>query len=94
LRLVIDRVEVASDATEKNLWASGGRQPPGDVVPGQILADNENRLFVATGTAPLSLLTLQPSGKRHMSAAEFLRGYQLREGEMLGTVPNIPSAGG
>jgi methionyl-tRNA formyltransferase len=38
---------------------------------------------VATGDGFLSLEQIQPAGKRVMSAAEFLRGYQVRAGDML-----------
>jgi methionyl-tRNA formyltransferase len=33
----------------------------------------------------VELLEVQAEGKRRMSAAEFLRGFQLRSGERLGS---------
>ncbi len=43
------------------------------------------RLLVAAGQGALELTELQPSGKRIMPAADFLRGYQLAVGARLGT---------
>jgi methionyl-tRNA formyltransferase len=48
--------------------------PPGTVLPGFV---------VATGEGGLRILELQPSGKRRMSAAEFLRGRNLEAGAVL-----------
>jgi methionyl-tRNA formyltransferase len=74
LRLVVDRAE-----------ASGSREAPGNVAPepGRVLLSDGKHLKVATGDGILSILTLQPAGKRHMTAEEFLRGYPLRQGDIL-----------
>lgn len=54
-----------------------------DVASGTIHAD-EGRLLVGCGQGTaIELDEVQPEGKRRMSAAEFLRGYQLRSGEQL-----------
>jgi methionyl-tRNA formyltransferase len=74
LRLVVDRVE----AQEPGVRGQESQERPGQVV----LSDGK-RLHVATGDGVLSILTLQPAGKRHMAAEEFLRGYPLRVGEIL-----------
>jgi len=52
--------------------------------PGELIGD-AGRLFVgcADGTA-IELLEVQAEGKRRMTAAEFLRGFQVRSGERLG----------
>ena len=47
--------------------ASGG-------VPGSIYV-NGRRLFVATGSGTLEILSLQPSGKKRMETSSFLLGY-------------------
>jgi methionyl-tRNA formyltransferase len=52
----------------------------GSGVPGTVLAGH-GVLDVACGTGALRLLELQPEGKRRMSAAEFLSGHRLSEGE-------------
>ena len=53
---------------------------PGAGQPGTVLATH-GMLDVATGEGALRLLELQPEGKRRMTAAEFLSGHRLREGE-------------
>ncbi|HEX3437603.1 MAG TPA: methionyl-tRNA formyltransferase [Pseudacidobacterium sp.] len=50
-------------------------------IPGEVHIDRE-RLFVDCGSnTRLELLEVQPEGKKRMSAADFLRGYQLKSGE-------------
>lgn len=52
--------------------------------PGTVRIEDE-RLLVSCGTGSLELLEVQPEGKRHMSAAEYLRGHrQLVAGKRLG----------
>ena len=53
---------------------------PGSGAPGTVLAAH-GTLDVATGDRALRLLEVQPEGRRRMSAAEFLSGHRLREGE-------------
>jgi methionyl-tRNA formyltransferase len=76
LRLVVDRVAVEEEGDRGQ--GTGDRGQPGQVV----LSDGKT-FRIATGTTPISILTLQPAGKRHMTAEEFLRGYPLRAGEIL-----------
>lgn len=53
--------------------------------PGEIVeVDPRAGLLVATGEGVLEILTLQPSGKRPMSGADFLRGYHPSLGERFG----------
>jgi methionyl-tRNA formyltransferase len=69
LRIIFHRVQAVD-------FASGA-------APGTIL-DAGQRLLVATGQGALELLSVQPAGKRVMTAGEFLRGYQLAAGTKLG----------
>ena len=69
LRLVIDAASVV-DAT--------------DSAPGKVVVSNDQQLVVATGAGGLSIQAIAPAGKRHMSAAEFLRGYRVRVGDKFG----------
>jgi methionyl-tRNA formyltransferase len=69
LRLIVDRVAIAD--------SSDSSQAPGTVV------QTDQRLAVATGDGFLSLEKIQPAGKRVMSASEFLRGYQIKPGDVL-----------
>jgi methionyl-tRNA formyltransferase len=61
--------------------------------PGSVLQASGGRLLVAagrsgpgrdTGRAALEVEVLKPAGKRAMTAAEFLRGYELETGSVLG----------
>jgi methionyl-tRNA formyltransferase len=71
VRLILDRVAVYPDPS-----ASGS--------PGCVLAAEGELLLVATGSGALELKRIQPAGKRVLDAAEFLRGYQLSQADMLG----------
>lgn len=51
------------------------------VKPGQIV---DNGLTVITGDGAVKLLTLQRAGAKPQQAAEFLRGYKISSGEILG----------
>ena len=53
---------------------------PGSGSPGTLLAAH-GTLDVASGEGALRLLDVQPEGRRRMTAAEFLSGHRLREGE-------------
>ena len=53
---------------------------PGSGPPGMVLAAH-GTLDVACGQGALRLLEVQPEGRRRMTAAEFLSGHRLREGE-------------
>jgi methionyl-tRNA formyltransferase len=72
----------------KNLhaWAAkpqaGGAAPH---TPGEIIVEGE-RLYVGCGDgSSLELLEVQPEGKRHMAARDFIHGYHPNTGEVLGT---------
>jgi methionyl-tRNA formyltransferase len=60
--------------------ANGITAPPGELVI------EHNRMFAgcAAGSA-VELLEVQAEGKRRMTAAEFLRGFQISSGERLGS---------
>ena len=62
--------EVASGASESN--------------PGTIVKVEKEAFYVQTGDGLLKVLELQIPGKKRMDAGAFLRGYQVKEGEMLG----------
>ncbi len=49
-------------------------------LPGTILEVGEH-LMVATGEGAIAIHTLQPAGKRSMTAAEFARGYRPTPGD-------------
>ncbi len=51
--------------------------------PGEVL-DVGPPIVVAAGSGALAVQRVQPAGKRPMDAADFVRGYRLRVGEVLG----------
>jgi methionyl-tRNA formyltransferase len=61
--------------------------------PGMILIADASAgvLSVACGSGSLIIQRLQPSGKRPMTAGEFLRGYPLRAGDRFGNSPEATS---
>ncbi|MBD1371375.1 methionyl-tRNA formyltransferase [Hazenella sp. IB182357] len=52
--------------------------------PGTIQQIDSNGIVVATGEGCLSIMELQPAGKKRMDVEQFLRGRQLDMGEKLG----------
>ncbi len=72
LRLVVPRVRL-HDARSAEL-------------PGTVLADDQGRLLVQTGTDVVEILDIQPDGKRVMPAADFTRGRPIPPGDRLGPV--------
>jgi methionyl-tRNA formyltransferase len=59
----------------------------GGTPPGAILEAQGDSILVACGKGAVRLLTLQAEGKRALSASEFLRGFALERGEILGGRP-------
>ena len=54
--------------------------------PGAVVGvDGKTGLCVATGQGALLLDEVQPAGKKRMSGADFVRGYPVKTGEVLGS---------
>lgn len=51
-------------------------------TPGEVLETTP--LVIGCGTGSINLLEVQPQGKRRMSADEFVRGYRIKKGDLLG----------
>jgi methionyl-tRNA formyltransferase len=68
---------MADGGTKVTLWSSrpGAEGLPYDIVDGEIWHDNK-RLVLGCSDGPLEILELQPSGKRRMPAADWLRGLR------------------
>ena len=56
----------------------------GDAAPGEVVAAGAGGILVGTGQGVLALTEIQPSGKRAMPAAEWLKGARLEPGTVLG----------
>lgn len=76
-RLVIRKIRVLPDQL------AGGE-------PGTIAGITATEILVQTGTSLVSLETIQPEGKKPMSAAEFLRGNKLQSGDWFGAIEERP----
>ena len=72
-----EEVDCAADAC----WC--GRSVGGEAGSGG-RCDGDVLLVGCGGGSVVELVEVQMEGKRRMSAAEFLRGYQVRSGERLG----------
>jgi methionyl-tRNA formyltransferase len=79
LRLIMHRTQVIEPIAMPATVLAGSVPLP---RPGEILEAGP-RLIVAAGDGALELLTIQPAGKRPMTAAELLRGYPLALGQQL-----------
>jgi methionyl-tRNA formyltransferase len=56
--------------------------------PGEIIvADGRDGIVVQTGRGYLKLITVQPEGRKRISAVEFVRGYRPTPGERFGLEP-------
>lgn len=67
----------------KIIAARARQSAEGDLVPGTLL-DFPDGPAVATGDGLLSLVTVQPAGKRAIDAGDWRRGLRLTGGERLG----------
>ena len=56
--------------------------PP--ATPGTVIESGGDHLLIATGGGAISIDRIQPSGKRAMAVAEFLRGYPVTKGDLFG----------
>ncbi len=52
-------------------------------VPGTVIAMDKESFTLATGEGALRIRSLQLEGKKRMSCAEFMRGYEVKVGESL-----------
>jgi methionyl-tRNA formyltransferase len=96
LRLAIDQVSSTARGTKAAILGAGLESaappaPPGHPLPdpiehepGHVVVCDGKQLIVATGDGGLSILAIQPAGKKVMPIDQFLRGYHLRVGDRLG----------
>ena len=71
VRLIFDQVDVVA---EESVELS-------EPVPGEVVLVEKNRLLVATGQGLLSLVRVQPAGKRAMPIGDWLRGHAVTTGD-------------
>lgn len=75
------------------IWASAveGSFASAGEHAGQILSVNDDGVLVACGKGALRLTALQRSGGKRLPAVEFLRGYGLEPGMLLGSGASTPA---
>lgn len=56
----------------------------GSAEPGTVVLVEKEAFYVQTGNGCLKILEVQPEGKKRMAVRDFLLGYQVKEGEILG----------
>ncbi|MNI59731.1 Methionyl-tRNA formyltransferase [compost metagenome] len=69
------------------VWAAAKPAPKQGAAghgPGTVLAVNERGVEVSTGDGSLLLTSVQPAGKKAMSAGDFSRGAAMKPGTVLG----------
>jgi len=66
------------------IWRAGAGEHS-HPVPGEVIESSPRGIIVGCGTGALTVLELQRSGGKRLSAAEFLRGARIDVGEKLGT---------
>ena len=73
------------------LWHSEivSYQNTSDVPCGQILSVNDAGITVACGADALRLTMLQRTGGKRLPAADFVRGFALQPGQVLGTAATV-----
>lgn len=82
LRILIDNVSII--ALGIRAAARIAELGKAEFQPGEVVVSDGKQLIVATGEGGLGIAAIAPAGKRHMTVAEFLRGYRIREGDVLG----------
>ncbi|MDB5388004.1 MAG: fmt [Planctomycetaceae bacterium] len=55
--------------------------PKDSIPPGTVVSVAKDKLWVQTGTDPISIVLIQPEGKKPMSVTEFLNGNRLVTGD-------------
>jgi len=70
------------------IWDADVAADPGEDCgskePGTVVSVDKESIMVQTGSGGLRILSLQPEGKKRMSAHDFLLGYKVECGEVFG----------
>ena len=69
------------------VWAAHAVDGSAGSSAGQVLAVNDDGIKVQTGSGALVLSELQRAGGKRLPAADFLRGHELRVGDVLDAAP-------
>ena len=72
------------DGEVLKLWAAGARAAVVEERPGTVLAAGPAGIEVAAGGGVVTLTELQRAGGRRLGAADFLRGFDVKPGQVFG----------
>lgn len=72
------------DGEALKLWAGEPQADPPPAAPGTVLSADAQGVVVAAGRGTVRLMQLQRAGGRRLPAGDFLRGFELRPGRVLG----------
>jgi len=72
------------DGETLKLWAAQAQPGPADGPPGTVLAVEPNGVAVAAGRGVVMLTELQRPGGKRLLVADFLRGFDLKPGQVFG----------
>ena len=72
------------DGEVLKLWAASARAAAVDERPGTVLAAGPAGIEVAAGGGVVTLTELQRAGGRRLGAADFLRGFDVKPGQVFG----------
>ncbi len=67
------------------IWDAFAAEGRDGVKPGTIVKVEKDAFYVQTGEGLLKVCELQIPGKKRMDAGAFMRGYEVKEGEILGS---------
>lgn len=71
-------------AAQEELYAKLPTKRNGEAKPGTVVLVERDAFYVQTGEGILKISAVQPEGKKRMAVKDFLLGYQVKEGEILG----------
>ena len=66
------------------IWEAGVKEGKTAYAPGTVCSVASDSFCVQTGQGILEILEVQLEGKKRMGAGAFLRGYEIKSGELLG----------
>jgi methionyl-tRNA formyltransferase len=69
------------------VWAAHAEAGDGQTPPGTLLSAGADGIRVQTGDGALVMTELQRAGGKRLAAADFLRGFTLRQGQVFDAAP-------
>lgn len=83
IRALLPRPAARTHFRQRELMITRAELGDRRLSPG-MLSVEDKRLYVGAGNGSLELLEVKPEGRKAMSARDFINGYRIQEGEVLG----------